>query len=239
VAANSKSNLKYDGSGDSQQWAERYYARRSMEISNLFKSAWTSNINGTTPQANPINTRVRVILGGQAAVSERLDNMLNYINANYGAPKNFFYGTGLAYYFTLNKFADQFNPPTNLKTADVLEGMDLSVKNYESGWFKAPVAQAAKWGLKFDPYELGVDTTGGLNIEAKANASLQPEISDLMQRFVNTFKAQGGDTAMWFRLGANTYGQPAGTWAITNDLTNLNTPKEQGFRLLRGYGPTV
>jgi hypothetical protein len=239
VAANSKSNLKYDGSGDHQKWAERRYARRSMEISNLFKSAWTSNFNGTTPQANPINSRVRVILGGQASVSERIDNMLAYINANYGAPKNFFYGTGLAYYFTLNKFTDQFNPPTNLTTAQVLEGMDLSVKNYESGWFEGPTAQAAQWGLKFEAYELGVDTHGELNIEAKANASLSTQISGLMQRFVKTFEAQGGDNAMWFVLGANTYGQAFGTWAITNDLTELNSPKEQGFRLLRGYGPTV
>jgi hypothetical protein len=239
VAANPKSNLKYDGSGDSQKWAERFYARRTMEISNLFKSTWSSNFNGTTAQANPINTRVRLILGGQASVSERIDNMLEYLNANYGAPKNYLYGTGLAYYFTLNKFADQFNPPTNLKTAQVLEGMDLSVKNYESGWFEGPTAQAAKWGLKFEAYELGADTMGGLNVEAKANASLSAEISSLMQRFVKAFQSQGGDTAMWFVLGANTYGQDAGTWAITNDLTNLNTPKEQGFRLLRGYGPTV
>jgi hypothetical protein len=239
VAANPKSNLKYDGSGDSQKWAERHYARRSMEISNLFKSVWTTNFNGTTPQANPTNSRVRVILGGQASVSERIDNMLAYLNANYGAPKNYLYGTGLAYYFTLNKFADQFNPPTNIQTQDVLDGMDLSVKNYEGGWFKGPTDQAAKYGLKFEAYELGVDTTGGLNIEAKANASLSPQISDLMQRFVKAFEAQGGDNAMWFRLGANTYGQAFGTWAITNDLTNPNSPKEQGFRLLRGYGPTV
>jgi hypothetical protein len=239
VASNPNSNLKYDGSGDHQKWAERYYARRTMELSNLFKGVWTSNFNGTTPQANPINTRVRVVLGGQASVSERIDNMLEYLNANYGAPKNYLYATGLAYYFTLNKFADQFNPPTNLKTAQVLEGMDLSVQNYESGWFKGPTDQASKWGLKFDAYELGVDTMGGLNVEAKAAASLDPQITSLMQRFVKAFESQGGDTALWFTLGANTYGQDAGTWAITNDLTNLNAPKEQGFRLLRGYGPTV
>jgi hypothetical protein len=239
VAGNAGSNLKYDGSGDHQKWAERFYARREMQISDLFKSVWTSNFNGTTPQANPTNPRVRVILGGQAAVSERIDNMLAYLNANYGAPKNYLYGTGLAYYFTLNKFADQFNPGGSLKTAQVLEGMDLSVQNYESGWFKGPTEQAAKFGLKFEAYELGVDTMGALNIEAKAAASLDPQMSSLMQRFVNTFKSQGGDTAMWFVLGSDTYGQPSGTFPITNDPTNLNSPKEQGFRLLRGYGPTV
>jgi hypothetical protein len=239
VAGNSGSNLKYDGSGDHQKWAERFYARRTMEISNLFKGVWTSNVNGTTPQASPINSRVRVILGGQASVSERIDNMLNYLNANYGAPKNYLYGTGLAYYFTLNKYSDQFNPPTDLKTAQVLEGMDLSVKNYESGWFRGPADQAAKWGLKFEAYELGVDTMGALNIGAKANASLSDDINGLMQRFVRAFESQGGDTALWFRLGAQTYGQDFGTWGITNDLTNLNTPKEQAFRILRGYDPTV
>jgi hypothetical protein len=239
VAANSKSNLKYDGTTDPLKWAERRYARRMMEISNLFKSVWTTTFNGTTAQANPINNRVRVILGGQAGVLSRFDDMLGYINKFYGAPKNYFYGTGLAWYFTLNKYADKYNPPTNLTKTQVLEGMDLSVKNYESGWFKKPAQQAAAWGMKLEAYELGVDTMGSLNIKAKADASMDPKMSSLMQRFVNAFVSQGGDSAQWFQVGANTYYSTSGTWAITNDLNNLNSPKQQGFRLLRGYAALV
>jgi hypothetical protein len=239
VAANSKSNLKYDGTTDPVKWAERRYARRMMEISNLFKSVWTTTFNGTSAQSNPINSRVRVILGGQAGVLSRFDDMLGYINKFYGAPKNYFYGTGLAWYFTLNKYADKYNPPTNLTKTQVLEGMDLSVKNYESGWFRKPAQQAAAWGMKLEAYELGVDTMGSKNISAKAAASMDPKMSSLMQRFVNAFVSQGGDSAQWFQLGANTYNSTSGTWAITNDLNNLNSPKEQGFRLLRGYAALV
>jgi hypothetical protein len=239
VAANSKSNLKYDGTTDSQKWAQRRYARRMMEISNLFKSVWTTTFNGTAAQSNPINSRVRVILGGQATALSRFDDMLTYINKFYGAPKNYFYGTGLAWYFTLNKYSDKYNPPTNLTKNQVLEGMNLSVSNYESGWFRQPAQQAAKWGLKLEAYELGVDTMGSLNMHAKADASRDPKMASLVQRFVNAFVSQGGNSAQWFRLGANTYMSTSGTWSITDDLNNLNSPKQQGFRLLRGYAALV
>jgi hypothetical protein len=246
VAANPNSNLKYDGTTDPEKWAERRYAREMMEMSNLFKTVWTTTFNGTTAQPNPINNRVRVILGGQAARLTRFDNMLNYINDNYSAPKNFFYGGGGAWYFGLNKYKDVFNSsgqatgPTGVTTEQVLEGMNLSVSAYENEQrFRAPAVKLAAWGLKLEAYEIGVDTFGPLNVSSKAAASVDPRISGLMQRMVNAFKAQGGNTAQWFRLGAATYNSPSGTWAITQKIDDLNTFKQQGYRILRGLDPTV
>ena len=59
------------------------------------------------PQADPINSAVKAILGGRASEDQRFDDMLKYINANYGAPSNYFYGIGGAWYFSLNKYRDE------------------------------------------------------------------------------------------------------------------------------------
>jgi hypothetical protein len=240
VASNPNSNLRYDGKIDDETVAERRYARRTVEITNLFKNVWTSTFNGTTAQANPVNNRMRVILGGQATRSARFDNMLNFVNDVYGAPKNYFYGGGLAWYFGLNKYADQFSTRTDVTKDEVIEGMGLSIKAYEDQQrFKSAATKMTTWGLKLEAYELGVDTMGSRNIQAKADASNDPRMSGLMQRFMKAFLDQGGDSAQWFRLGAQNYNTTSGTWAVTTDLNNVNSPKQQGFRILRGYGPTV
>mgnify|MGYP006175797769 CR=1 FL=1 len=51
--------------------------------------------------------------------------------------------------------------------------------------------------------------------------------------------AKGGESAQWFRLGANTFISASGTWALTDSLNNVNAAKIQGFRTIRGLDPTV
>jgi hypothetical protein len=235
------SNLKYDGNSNQYDLADRRTARRLMEISNIFKGVWTS-----AGLPSPINDRVRCVVGNQAVMPQRADNMLKYIADNYGAPKNFFWGVGVALYFQLNKYRDNFvngkwvtaNP--NLTVDQVLEGMGLSVSAYEQQQrFALQLSHAAPYGLHLDAYELGVDTTGPFNIQAKKGASLDPRIIPLMERFVNAFFSQGGDTAEWFQLGARSYVSSHGTWTVTDNLNNLNEPKEQAFRELRGLPRTA
>jgi len=240
VASNSSSNLDYDGNTGAETIAERRYARRTVQISNLFKEVWTTTFNGTTAQASPINNRVRFILGGQATRLARFDNMLSFINANYGPPKNYLYGGGLAWYFGMNKYADQFTTRTDVTKEEALEGMGLSISAYEDQKrFASAVNKLGAWGLKTYAYELGVDTYGDRNIQAKADASLDPRMAGLMVRFWNAFKNQGGESAQWFRLGANTYNTPNGTWSLTDNLNNVNAAKMQGFRTIRGLAPTI
>jgi hypothetical protein len=231
------SNLKYDGSGNQYEWADRRTARRLMEISNIFKAVWTG-----AGQPSPINGRVRCVLGNQAAQSSRVDTMLKYIADNYGAPKNFFWGVGVALYFQLNKYSDKpqaggkFTALTTNLTADqALEGMNLSVSAYEQERrFALQLSHAAPYGLHLDAYELGVDTMGPLNIAAKKAANLDARIIPLMKRFVNAFYNQGGDEANWFQLGAGSYDTRFGTWPVTDTIGNINAPKAQAFRSLRG-----
>src|SRR5207245_2776003 len=97
------SNLNYDhlavdtsqpgGVANNDTWADRRYARRTIEIGNIFQQVWIAG-----GQANPINTRVRPVLDSQVANLSRFNNMLAYVSSQYGAPSNFFYGIGVAPY---------------------------------------------------------------------------------------------------------------------------------------------
>jgi hypothetical protein len=236
-----KTDLNYDGNTNLYSLADRLYARRSMQISNIFKSVWTS-----AGLANPINTRVKVVLGNQAAAPGRADVECKYIAAKYGAPSSFFWGVGVALYWQMAKYSDQLVNGkwtalnTNLTTDQVFEGMGISVGLYETlKRFSTELAHAAPYGLHLDAYELGVDTHGPLNISAKQAASLDPRIDGLMERFLNAFYAQGGDEANWFSLGARPFNTQYGTWTVTDNLLKFNEPKEQGFRALRGYPKIV
>ncbi len=235
------SNLKYDGTTNATSWADRRTARRHKEIGDIFKSVWTS-----AGLPSPINGRVRVVLGGQGPLLSRFDNMLTYINKNYGAPKNYFYGIGIAPYFTMNKYNDDViianKTPggTTLTKDQILEGMSLSVSAYETEKrFAKALTYGSKWGLKLELYEGGNDTHGSLNVQAKKAASLDPKIAPIIQRYLAAFWAQGGDLINWYTYGARTYDGIYGTWTISNDLNNLNQPKEQALRAARGLPALV
>jgi hypothetical protein len=238
VAANPSSDLNHDNVNDPFKWADRRTARRLMQISDIFKNVWTA-----AGETSPINNRVKAVLGGQAVRPDRYDNMLEFINARYGAPSNFFYGVGAAWYWGLNKYNDRFDAngnPVPFTKEQVLEGMSLSIGTYESEQrFTRHAAKAAQWGLKLTAYELGVDTSGKNNVTAKAEASRDPRMKGLMERFVRAFQNQGGVEANWYTIGARTFNSTSGTWTVTESLNSLNTPKIQGFRTLRGLSASA
>ena len=114
-------------------WADRRTARRLVQISNIFRGVWTG-----AGQANPIGTKVRPILGGQGPNLSRFTNMLTYVSKVYGAPKNFFYGIGIAPYWGLNLYQDQLGANgqyttlnQNITEAQALDGMNRSITHYE------------------------------------------------------------------------------------------------------------
>jgi hypothetical protein len=235
------SNLNYDGSTDPYLWADRRTARRLGQISDLFKAAWAD-----AGLPSPINNRVRCSLGNQAAMPSRVDPMLEYLADVYGPPADRLWSVGVAIYYSMGKYQDRFvdgkwvTNNDHLTVDQVIEGMDLSVSAYENQQkFAQQLTHAAAYGLRLDAYELGLDTKGPFNIQAKRSANLDPRVRPLIERFVDAFHDQGGDLANWYTLGARSFSTSFGTWSITESLSTLNQPKEQAFRALRGLPPTV
>lgn len=243
-----ESNLNYDHlsvnmnqtsptAGNAAVWGLRRTARRGKQISDIFKSVFG---------AGAINTRVRVILAAQIGNLYTFDVMLKYLNANYGRPGNYIYAMAGAPYFTLGQYNDQFvngHWTTKTKSASagqLLDGMTLSANAYtKQKKFAAFWTHGKPFGVRLAMYEGGHDTFGPFNIQAKAQAALNPKMKTLMKNYLMAFFAQGGSAFHYYNLGANAYNGEFGTWAVTNDPNNLNTPKAQAFREIRnGVGVT-
>lgn len=228
VAANPSSILKYDGSTNPVTWADRRYARRLKQITDLFKNNWSA-----AGQGNPLNTRVRAVLAGQSANQSRFDNELNFLNKFYGAPKNYLYGIGVAPYINLGSKQNV----DGLTKDQVLDALQASVNSYQNGTgFSSAKARADKWGLKLTAYEGGIDTFGNKSIAAKRSAMLDPRVKNIVTDYLKVWYSKGGNQFNWYTLGARSFNSPNGTWSITEDIRDYNQPKAVGYREVRDLG---
>lgn len=205
-------------------WAERYYARRTKQITDIFRQAWLD-----AGQPDPVNSRVRTILGAQIATMSRTTNHLKFLIQFYGEPKKFLYGVGVAPYANVNG-----RPQST--AAEVIASLSKSIDSFN---FASPVSLAKSWGLELLAYEIGFDTFGPDNIAAKRTASLDARMQEMVNRFVTRFYAAGGNLANWFTVGARSYSSPYGTWTLTESLDVLNSPKIKGFQQVRDAAPVA
>ena len=237
VFNNAGSNLNYDkkpvdktkpGSSNpyANVWADRRFARRTKEISDIFRKAFK---DGGKP--DPIaSKKVRVVLAGKAADQSRFDNELAYLKKFYGDPKNYLYAIGIAPYFNLGAT----NTQPNATKTDVLAAMNRGVDVYVNGTVLSSAFQRASAnGLKLVAYEGGPHTYGAMNIAAKRAASLDPVMQSIVVRYLNNWYSKGGDLFMYYTLGARSYNSPYGTWSITESYSVLNSPKIKAFVQVR------
>jgi hypothetical protein len=207
-------------------WGDRRHARRTKQISDLFKATFVA---GGKP--NPINTRVRVVLGGQVALLSRFDNELTYLNKFYGSPKTYLWGIGVAPYFNAGSTANQ----SGATKAQILSALSKSVDNYVNGSVLSTAFQkASAYGIKLLAYEGGPDTFGAANVAAKRAAQLDPQMQTILVKYLTNWYAKGGDLFNFYTVGARSYNTPYGSWSITEDLDVLNTPKIKAFQQVRG-----
>ena len=229
------SNLNYDhlavyrskpyGGSNAETWADRRYARRLKQISDIFKSVWAG-----AGLASPINKRVRPILCSQFANQSRFDNMLTFISKVYGAPSKYFYGIGVAPYLDLRQDVNA----ENLTTDQVITDLATDANSYlTNGAFDGAERRAQKWGLTLEAYEGGIDTFGANSIDAKAAAALDPRIENIITGFINTWYSKGGGLFNYYTLGGRSFNTPYGAYSIADDVTQLDEPKEIAFTTVR------
>ena len=212
--------LNYDGSADLVTLGDRRVAKRLKEFSDIFAGVYG---------AGSINTTVRPVLAYQLAPF-RFNTQLSFIEAVYGKPKNYFYALAVAPYFNLNGADD--NP--NLSSQDVLNALSASIDGYQNGKILDDVVTLSTYyGIKMAAYEGGPDTFGPNNIAAKKAATLDPQMQNLVQRYLTVWYQKGGDQFNWFTLGAGNFDTQYGTYSITDNLANLNEPKELGYLNIR------
>jgi hypothetical protein len=205
-----------DGSYVSQyDWAWRRIAQQIKMISDDFASVWG---------AGAINNQIRPVLASQISNPYILQTGLQYLEKTYGPPRQYLYAVAGAPYFNLNGQDSQ----TNLTTDQVFAALSASMAQ-QSATYPAYAALATYYGLHDYAYEGGPDTFGPNNVAAKAAASLDPRMETLVSQYLQNWFAAGGELFNWYLAGPTNYNTAYGTWGLTNDVTNLNTPKMQGI----------
>jgi hypothetical protein len=222
------SPLNNDGSADRVQWVNRRHAKRTVEISRIF---------GEVFGADAINDKVRVVLSWWVPFEEQYRDQLKWIKRTYGEPSQFFYGLGGAPYFNVSGM--KANPTLD----DVFSALRNHSDNTATAWRVDLAGVAHEFGLKVLCYEGGPDTAGPLQwardtelLLTLIDAHRDPRMKDaIVHDLRDNWYAHPdirGDVFVYFTLQSpyNRWGM----WGLTEDITQLDTPKFQAIRELRG-----
>lgn len=230
----------------STPWDDRRRARRTakqvIKFGNIFE-----NVMGVTVASR---TKIRPVFAWQVGGwLPWYDDVLNWINTTYGAPKDFIYGIASAPYFNEGGAASNATPQQVVVAMSA--NSDGNVTSIQT------LAQyAAQWQLKHLQYEGGPDNGGGstTNIGNRIMANRIPEMrTTVIHNYAdNWFSANANGTAPigtndvinYFVMsgGVSRYG----CWGATEDLNYLqtlsNAPKYDALCVLSGMcgnEPTV
>jgi hypothetical protein len=148
---------------------------------------------------------------------------LDYLNAVYGPPSNFFHGIAIAPYFDLG----QYRTMSNLTTDQVLDGLKMSMQSFlpEQGWSQneqvAVHGAFASWyKLAVYGYEGGPDTAAGCgecSLDAKISATRDPRMTDICVTFLNGWYGFGFQSLNWYAAGAGEISR-YGSWSLVEDM---------------------
>jgi hypothetical protein len=226
---NSWNNVTYNATTPgSWDWAmcDRQTTKRSVEISNIFRSVFGDAAMGT---------RIRPVLMSQltnagATLRNQTHMLLNYYDNLIGnsgtahAPSYYFYGAGGSGYYSPASvvssldafFADHGMTPTGTITNQYGSFSMTS-------WFQDDMKLVAAMGLKRIAYEGGPDL-GYTNAVAQTQAIVEAAVLDsrMTTAIVNmhdAWSSNGGDLFMYYRSAGDAQ------WSFTQDVYNLNTKK--------------
>ncbi len=230
VAASPASPLAFDGSTDQYVWRVRWFARRSVQISDIFRQVVGDS---------QMMTRIRPVLESQLVITYDDDLALGFLEGYYNNPRfaanprppwDYFYAIGGATYAGVDA-VDNINTVEGAfaKDWDIFPEGRLSTKIVDEKH------RAISYGVRYASYEGGPslwgDISGAQNPNNPTSNALRYQIR-LDPRFLgkvaglhNLFLQAGGDLDVVFGP-ANGY---IGAWSLLNDLADQNNPQ-------RNYG---
>ena len=200
------SNLNYDLTTDTERWRHRRFAKRTIEISNIFKTYFPASA-------------IRPVINDSATGA--YPDMLKYVNDNYGAPSNVLYGLSLASYINASDFSS---------VANTENSFIASADSQSNGYWLDQRASATFFGLKSTSYEGGEGNGGDSNSQTYSAdlfaTTRDAGMQNVYNRYFSDWFQAGGDLINQFTLAGNwsTYGW----WGATNDLNNLTYGKWKG-----------
>lgn len=193
----------------------RRIAKRSVEISNIFRSVFGDAA---------MMTRIRPVLMTQlgtpgASLFDGTKMMLDYYN-NMGGnfvttphpPSRYLYGAGGSGYY---------NPATTVSSLDEFFASSTFTPAGFAPRLQADAKYVAAMGLKRIAYEGGpsLDKTNGVRDAISAQAVEDPRMTTTVVDMHNTWSSNSGGLLVYFTATGDY------PWGFTPDIYNLSTPK--------------
>ncbi len=189
------------------------YARMAVDAGNIFNQEFGGN---------ELNNRIRVVLqwttnqwlGG---VTD-LDDMLEFVNQQYGTPKDYVYGIGISHYFGSDAYNGKWGYASVI---DILQSLKTGIEDGKENRTTV-VDIAKKWQLPSGAvsYEGGQSytSTGEMNyLDNRITACRDKSMAALTRyNLEDYFFGLGGTLACHFTL-AGKYAR-YGCWGLTDDL---------------------
>ncbi|MFC1569448.1 T9SS type A sorting domain-containing protein [bacterium] len=210
--ASGTSGLDYDGKSDDETIRHRRYAHRLMEIVNVFISIFgQEQIKG-------------VLAWWKGQGVGNFEDMLNYINDNYGPPNQIFYAIATTGYFGYSdgKADDEHN------VDDILSANFEDAVSDAASW--VPFNElAATWNLKHVVYEGGESSSPGISAHTIALANRIMAARDIKMGDIIDYHIRHH----WFGQGEEEVGEFTyftlcgaysryGTYGLTDDINLVN-----------------
>ena len=223
-------------------WSMRRYAKRSKEIAAIFYNVYGLN--------NP-NDRIRPVLGFQYVSPEsNLRKLLEYIQQNFGAPKNYFYGTASAPFIgqvsifnegmTVNDYLNHLEMENNrmfLATSNIMDQGLAWTKFYELNFLahEAGGFHDASYTLPGNLSDLQKKAIR----DTLAAAMENPRITTIYNDYLTNWFTYGGPGSVftWFVAGATDYSLGDGFGLQKNSTDSLNIKNVFIQNFLQGSQP--
>ncbi len=213
-------SLNYDHADNKWYWGFRRVAHQLVRISQLFAQVYGDAA---------INTTIRPVFAFQAAQPFLTEDVLRYVNRNFGPPCVFFYAiAGAPYFSAAGNDATLDDLFANLQTGLNLDMHGFSgLPAYRGGvqWNNVTFKSLANYyNLKSFTYEGGPDLSQEKNTALAEQGLSDPRMSRLIQDELADFYGCGNDLFMYYVLAT-----PQGdAFGVYEDLS-LPTAKSQAL----------
>lgn len=207
------SNLDYDGTTNRDIWRQRRIAKRTLEIGQTFRSA-----------CGDTGGRIRPVIDDANVFTP--ENMLQYVQDNYGPPNQFLYGISITGYYGS---ADR-------SSVDAIITGEMAASDRNAAGYVRNRAIATYWSLHLLVYEGGQDEEGHPRgpspldpvLPNQFGAARDPRMADVeMHDLIGNWYPSGGELYMQF-AHAGRY-SAYGMWGLSDDLTNQSSGKWNGI----------
>lgn len=216
------SNLNNDGVNDQERWAHRRHAKRLYTIAQIFKQEFG---------ADSFLKRVRPVYASWLISPDaHFKDVLKWLSATYGAPKDYFWAMAGAAYYNAERASLTASP------TEIVEAMrQCSIENGK--YHRQLKTTADSYGLQYVQYEVGPDNGGGKveNVANRIRANRISAMKDLVLFDSKNWFTMGGGLYMYF-ASPSAYSR-YGCWGLSEDIRQLNTPKWQAIYELTGTAP--